>query len=56
MTPKRPPAKITAVEIERLAGKGLEDPASLTDKQTQRLSASVLRHIQEQKKLKPKKR
>jgi hypothetical protein len=56
MASRRPPAKLTAVEIERLAGKGLEDPASLTDKQTQKLSASVLRHIQEEKKLKPKKR
>jgi hypothetical protein len=54
-TKKRPPAKLTSVAIERLAGKGLEDPASLTDKQTQSLSASVLRHIQELKKLKPKK-
>jgi hypothetical protein len=53
---KRPPAKLTSVAIERLAGKGLEDPASLTDSQTQSLSASVMRHIQEQKKLKPKKR
>jgi hypothetical protein len=53
---KRPPAKLTSVAIERLAGKGLEDPAALTDTQTQRLAASVLRHIQEQKKLKPKTR
>ena len=34
----------------------MEDPAALTDTQTQRLAASVLRHIQEQKKLKPKTR
>lgn len=54
MSPKRPAAKLTSVEIERLAGKGLEDPAALTDKQTQKLAASVMRHIQEQKKLKPK--
>jgi len=55
MTAKRPPAKLTSVAIERLAGKGLEDPSALTDKQTQQLAASVMRHIQEQKKLKPSK-
>ncbi len=54
MNQKRPPAKITSVEIERLAGRGLEHPAALTDKQTQKLAASVMRHIQEQKKLKRK--
>jgi len=53
MAPKktRPPAKLTSVEIERLAGKGTENGGNLTDKEAQRLSASVLRHIQEQKKL-----
>jgi hypothetical protein len=52
MTTKSAPAKVTSVEIERLAGVGLEDPSALTDKQTQKLAASVMRHIQEQKKLK----
>lgn len=47
----RPAAKLTSVEIERLAGKGMKDGASLTAAQAQRLSASVMRHIQEQKKL-----
>jgi hypothetical protein len=55
MAIKRQPAKITSVAIERLAGKGLKDPAALTDKQTQELAASVMRHIQELKKLKPQK-
>jgi hypothetical protein len=52
---KRTPAKLTSVAIERLAGKALENPAALTHKQTQELGGSVLRHIQNQKKLKPKK-
>lgn len=54
MTQTRPPAKLTSVEIERLAGLGTKEPEALTDKQTQKVCASVLRHIQEQKKL-PKK-
>jgi hypothetical protein len=51
MPQTRPPAKLTSVEIERLAGLGTKEPGALTDKQTQKVCASVLRHIQEQKKL-----
>lgn len=40
---------LTAPAIKHIAGKGLENPSSLTTAETQKLAASVLAHIEPRK-------
>lgn len=63
--PPKPPAKapapppkkivppITDPKIKSIASKATRDPAKVTDKQTQELGASVMRHIEPRKGGKP---
>jgi hypothetical protein len=41
----RPFAKVTDLEIERLAGKGLREPRKIGVREVRELCGSVLRHI-----------
>jgi len=55
--PKKPmpPSPLTSAIIKSIAGKGLRAPSTLTNKQIQKLAASVEAHIEPRHKPTPKK-
>jgi hypothetical protein len=50
-----PPSSITSPIIKKIAAKGLEAPSTLTTKEAQKISASVMAHIEPRGSNKPKK-